>query len=302
MHKLRVFRSVGSTLSFRKAGEELCIAQPAVSRAVKALEDELGLTLVERTTRRVALTPAGDILLRHVEDAFLKIQHGTRLAKQAASGEAGNLLIGYSALATYGPMAELVLQYNRHKPDVITELRGLTSIEQIEAVKKGAIDCGLVLTVACREPDSHFVLFREQMVALVSRHDELANRPEISLMEITHKPFVFGPMRRWATFRSVVDSVCLQSGFLPNVKEEPDDVPVLLRCIQLRKGISLYGASIRESLPPDIMAIPITDAHASFEISLVWDPTNESPLTREFVKFARHVFQNAQTGGTVEPA
>ncbi|MBX6426969.1 MAG: LysR family transcriptional regulator [Variibacter sp.] len=287
LERLRCFLAVADRLSFREAAQRLNIAQPAVSRAVKTLEAELGFKLLERTTRRVALTEAGAVLAREASEAFQRLQRAVRSAEQAAAGEAGEIMLAYSAQAAHGPMAEIVVQFRSAFPNARVSLYLMSSQEQLEAFETGTIDVGFLLSAACKRPLRHLVVARERFVVLVSKHDPLAARPSIALAELAQTPFVMGTPKRWLTFRSLIHSACLQSGFLPTVVEEADDVPVLLQLVSLRRGVTLYGAAIRSALPPDVTAIPLRDEHATFDISLAWNAMQDAPLVRRFIAFTR---------------
>jgi DNA-binding transcriptional LysR family regulator len=287
LSRLRYFLAVAESLNFRGAADRLHVAQPAVSRAVQLLEAELGFKLLERTTRKVALTPAGAVLARDAGEALAQLQHALRKAGQVASGTAGEIIVCYSAQAASGPMPKIVVAFRSAFPDAQVGLYSLSSDEQVPALEAGRADLGFLLTAACREPLRHLPVARECFVLLVSAYDRLADRQSVRLSELANLPFVLGTPKRWLTFRSLINNACLNAGFLPNVVEEADDVPLLLQLISLRKGVTLYGAAAAPSLPSDIKAIPISDAHGTFELSIAWHASRQTPLMREFIAVAQ---------------
>lgn len=287
LHRLRIFLEVATHLNFRRTAEHLRIAQPAVSRAVKLLEEEMGCLLFERTTRQVRLTASGEALSRAAESAFAILRSGVHTARQTAAGEAGTLAIGYSALTTYDVMPKLMVQYHEVVPTVRTELFLLSTLEQLDALRSGTIDCGLVLTEACPDPGAHFVFKKEALVALVSAASPLADAPILRLADLSGQSFVFGRRTRWATFRNVIEMICRQGGLVPRIEHEVDEEHILMRRVSMQSGITLYGESIKRSLPSDIVAIPISDPHAAFEISIVWNRDNHAPILRNFLGFMR---------------
>lgn len=291
--RLRYFLAVADCLNFRQAAQRLNVAQPAISRAVRQLEDELGFALFERTTRRVVLTEAGALLRVEGEQALRRLALALRQASQAAKGEAGELSLAYSAQAAHGPMAEIVVGFRSARPEAQVNLNLLSTQDQIDALLEGSLDVGFLLSAACKPPLSHVVVARERFVVLVSKHDQLARRRSIALAELSERPFVIGTMRRWNTFRSLVHHACLSAGFLPTIIDEADDVPLLLQLISLRRGVTLYGAAIAPTLLPDIAAIPVSDAQAAFDISIAWNEQFATPLIRAFVSHTRLVSEDA---------
>lgn len=286
LSQLRYFLTVAETLNFRRAAENLNVAQPAISRAVQQLESRLGFALLHRTTRRVTLTTAGAALAKQAGDAVQQLEQAVRNARQIATGKAGEIIVGYSAQATNGVMPGLVVRFRTAFPDAQVGLYSLASDEQVGALLSGRIDIGFILTDACKAPLEHMTIARERFVVLLSKYHPLAKRTSISIADLSSVPFVMGTPRRWATFRSLIDNVCLKAGFLPLVKEETDDVPVLFQLLSLQRGVTLYGASIVPSLPPDLKAIPIKDAFASFNLGLAWRK-EPAPLVQAFIEVAR---------------
>lgn len=285
--RLRYFLAVADCLSFREAAQRLNVAQPAISRAIRQLERELGFSVFERTTRKVVLTEAGAALRSGSAEALERLAVALRHAAQAAAGEAGELSLAYSAQAVHGPMAEIVVGFRSAMPNACIHLNLMSSQEQIPALESGRLDVGFLLSAACKSPLSHIVVARERFVVLVSKHDPLAGRASIALSELSERPFVIGTMRRWHSFRSLVNHACLSAGYLPRVVEEADDVPLLLQLVSLRKGVTLYGAAIGPTLLPDIAAVPVADEHATFDVSIAWNAARATPLLKAFIDFTR---------------
>ncbi len=283
---VRYFLAVAETLSFHRAAEQLNVAQPAVTRAVQQFEALLGFRLLERTTRRVELTPAGEVMAREGAAAIRLLERGRREAGQVAAGIAGEIIVAYSAQATNGVMPELIVRFRSAFPDAQVGLYSLSSDEQITALEDGRTDLGFLLSDACRAPLEHAVISRERFVLLVPLAHPLASRASVGMAELAGQPFVMGSPRRWGTFRSLIENTCLRAGFLPKLAEETDDVPVLMQLVSLGRGIALYGGSVAVALPPGIKAVAINDAHAEFSLSIAWrrDP---APLVKAFVAMAK---------------
>lgn len=284
--KVKVFLAVAESLSFVKAAARLNLAQPAVSRTVKSLEDDLGFALLERTTRRVALTAGGVVFAKESAKAMQQLALAARSARQAADAESGTLTVGYSALTNLRQMADIVVRFRAVCPAAEVGLHLMASSEQVDALSTGAIDAGILLSAACADSFEHAPVGRQAFVALFPQRHRLAHRSKIALRELASFPFVLGTMTRWRSFRSIVDSSCLQAGFLPRVVEEADDNPVLLRLVSIGRGITIFGASIGDGLPAGVVAVPISDEQAYFELSLGWRKLAGIALLQRFVDHA----------------
>ncbi|MEO9338731.1 LysR family substrate-binding domain-containing protein [Mesorhizobium sp. SB112] len=210
-----------------------------------------------------------------------------RQARQLANGKAGEIIIAYSAQAAHGPMADLVVRFKNENPSATLSLYQMSSHEQLQAIERGEVDIGFMLSAACKSSLSQLRVCRERFVLLLSGHHPLAKAETIGLSALRDAPFVMGTSKRWETFRSLVNSACVQAGFLPNIVEEADDVPVLLQLVALQRGVTLYGAAISSTLPSQVIAVPISDPHANFDIVVAWDGKRNAPLVDKFVGFLR---------------
>jgi DNA-binding transcriptional LysR family regulator len=287
LSRLRCFLSVAEVLSFRGAADRLNVAQPAISRAVQRLEAEIGFPLLERSTRRVSLTPAGALLAHEANAALDQLARGLAAARQLHAGTAGEIVVAYGNQAASGVMLDLVMAFRGAFPDAQVGLYSLSSDEQWAALRDGSIDLGFLLTAACREGLRHLIVARERFVVLVAAGHPFASKPSVRLRTLADMPFVLGTAKRWGTFRSLVDDACKRAGFDPQIIEEADDAPLLLQLVALGRGVTLYGSGIAPSLPPGIKAVPVSDARAWFEVSVAWDENRRRPLVDAFLALAR---------------
>lgn len=284
---LRYFSVVAETLNFREAAARLNVAQPAISRAVRNLELSLGCALFTRTTRSVRLTPEGAALAEGARRAWRELDLARRHIAQIRAGDAGEIVIGYSAQAAHGPMSKLLLRFKAAYPGTDLQLRLLSSEEQAAELLGGQIDLGFLLSAAVKPGVEHIRVAEERFVVLMSAHHPLAGRAEIALEELRGEPFVMGTPKRWRTFRSLVEGTCLQAGFLPEVAGSADDVPLLLEMVAAGQGVTLYGSAIKPTLPPGLVAVPLGAATAYFNLSLAWVAGRTLPAASRFVEFTR---------------
>jgi DNA-binding transcriptional LysR family regulator len=279
------FLAVCEMLSFSRAAERLGIAQPALSRSIRQLEDRLGYRLFERSTRRVALTPAGEILHAGARDALLRLEQAISHANNKAQGLSGTLTIGYSTFASAGPMSDLIIEFRRLYPDVKIGLRLLASSEQLAALATGGIDLGLMMSNVVTADQEKRAFSREPLVVLVSEGHPLASRSVVGLAEMVGTPFVVGSNSRWRGFRALIEEVALDNAVMLHVAEEADDLPVLLQLVRSGFGWTILDASFIPTLPPGIVALDLKRG-GSLSVSLVWQKRERSPLLERFLQVA----------------
>src|SRR6476659_8825277 len=190
--QLRYFIAVAEALHFGRAAAALHISQPPLSRAIRALEERLGMALFVRNRRRVELTPAGAHLLEEARRTLGQLQRTLLELRGMASGERGRLRIGFVSLADYGVLPELLKAYKAARPGVQLALREMLSPEQSLALDAGELDFGLLLPpVSEMEGLEHLVVQRERFVAaLPLRHRLAATRGALAMSELAGESFV----------------------------------------------------------------------------------------------------------------
>lgn len=284
--RISAFLAVGETLNFRKAAERLGIAQPALSRSIRELERQLGFALFERSTRRVALTPAGEVLYRDGREAMQRLALAQTRAERVAQGLSGTVSVGYSTFAATGPMSDIIIAFRKRYPQAQVGLRLLASSEQAQAFDDGALDLGFMMANVAAPPLHTLPISRERLVALVPASHGWAKSRMIPLQTLSTAPFVIGTARRWRGFRALIDGLTAARGLSLAITEEADDVPVLLQLVRSGFGCTILDGSFIPALPPGITPLEIEDVDATLDITLAWRADNLSPLAARFIEVA----------------
>src|SRR5438105_4259574 len=188
--QLRYFVAVAERLHFGRAADALHISQPPLSRAIRALEERLGVRLFARSRRRVELTPEGAHLLEEARRLTSQVERVVLQLRGMASGEQGRLRIGFVSLADYGVLPGLLKAFKTVRPGVTLALREMLSPEQAAALAAGELDFGFLLPPVSGEFE-HIVVQRERFVAaLPARHRLARARGKLGLSELAGDPFV----------------------------------------------------------------------------------------------------------------
>src|SRR5947207_1366335 len=195
LRRLRYFVAVAERLHFGRAAQALHISQPPLSRAIRALEEELGVVLFSRTRRRVELTPEGERLLEETRRLTGQLERTVHELRAMASGRHARLRIGFVSLADYGVLPGLLKSYKAAHPAVRLALREMLSPEQAAALHAGELDFGLLLPpVAGAARLDHMVVQRERfVVALPAKHRLARGTGSLRLRELAGEPFVMIP-------------------------------------------------------------------------------------------------------------
>src|SRR5215469_16096097 len=174
LRHLRYFTAVVQWRSYREASRRLYVAQPAISRTVLDLEDELGLKLFSRTKRKVELTPEGEIFYTEAMRTLAQAESAINTAKRAAKGEIGKLSVGFLGSATYAFLPELIRTFKAQYPGVKLNLEELSPLQQEIAFDKNEIEIGFTRTLTAEQNKtfSSRHLYDDPMMAVLpaSRH------------------------------------------------------------------------------------------------------------------------------------
>ncbi len=282
LRHMRAFFAVAESLHFKKASEVLFITQPALSRLIKSLEDEIGAELFSRTTRQVSLTEAGRLFLVECQQAFTHIQRGVQLAQRAARGDIGRISIAYNDFSINSSLPHLLEVFKEEQPAVAIELTYMPSHVQLDAIRNGEIDVGFLFGPLHEEGIAALSVSQERTVVLLPKKHRLAHRRSIRMEDLREEKFIIGSESGWKSFRSFVFDLCLRSGFIPQVVQEATSSTGILSLVAANMGISLYSESVRNFIRKDIAIVPVESTHATIETVAAWNAAYQSASFRLF--------------------
>jgi DNA-binding transcriptional LysR family regulator len=279
LRHLRYALAVADAQGFRAAAEMLNIAQPAISKAVKDTEVDLGFRIFDRSGPRVTPTPEGVVFLNDARQTVAHFERTIRASRQNAAGARGHIIVGYSALATSRQISEALDAFHRSVPGVQVEMHVMSTDNMLKNLKSGAIDLGFLLshpTVGAPGID--------QMPVWSSRIGVVAPAGEAPshVTGLSEMPFVMGLRENWRSWRALLDSACDRAGLTPVVVDEAWDVQVILQRVAERRGVTLFPMSMAESLPAALELVPIAGLDAEATISMAWSIKADTGLLRQF--------------------
>ena len=279
LRHLRYALAVADAQGFRAAAEMLNIAQPAISKAVKDTEVDLGFRIFDRSGPRVIPTPEGVVFLDDARQTVAQFERTIRASRQNAAGARGHIIVGYSALATSRQISEALDAFHRSVPGVQVEMHVMSTDNMLKNLKSGAIDLGFLLshpTVGAPGID--------QMPVWSSRIGVVAPAGEAPshVTELSKMPFVMGLRENWRSWRALLDSACERAGLTPMVVDEAWDVQVILQRVAERRGVTLFPLSMADSLPAALELVPIAGLDAEATISMAWSIKADTGLLRQF--------------------
>lgn len=263
LRRLQLFEQLGCLLSFHRTAEAVGIAQPALTRAIRQLEEEIGFALFVRTTRHTRLTPAGQVFHLRVQQWLREMDVVISDCRRLAQGGGGQgLLLGYSAQASHSRMSQLLFQFGLRHAGVDLNLRQLPSEAAYEEIAAGTLDGAFLIhddeylkRLALRS----ITIERQRVVALCAKSHPLATSKSINAQMLSKYGAVMGSQTRWQVFRKTVFQQLAMLGITPRVVYEADDTPLLLEVIAQSDYLGIYGCGIADQLPANLVALPLSE-------------------------------------------
>ena len=290
LRRLRYFVAVAERLHFGQAAQALHISQPPLSRAIRALEDELGVTLFARTRRRVELTAAGARLLEDTRRLVSQLEHTVQELRAMASGERGRLRIGFVSLADYGVLPGLLRSYKAAHPQVQLALREMLSPEQALALAAGDLDFGLLLPpVSGAARLEHLVVQRERFVVALPAKHRLATKGKVSLRELAGEPFITIPRRIAPRLYDIGTQLAAQAGISLNVAQEAIQMQTVVSLVSSGLGAAIVPASVANLGRRGVVYRGLAERHPRLDLWLAWPRGALGGAGRDFLALARRL-------------
>ncbi|TAL93510.1 MAG: LysR family transcriptional regulator [Rhodanobacter sp.] len=285
MRQARAFLAVAAELHFRRAADRLFTSQPALSRSIRALERAVGTPLLERSTRRVRLTSAGEAFASECRTALSHFDRAETAALDAVGGRGGRLRLGYMNFAISGGLPALLQSYQKQYPRVVMDLEYAPSAQQRVAVLQGTIDIGFTIGELRSQKVRNFLFERNDFVALLPSTHPLSARPELRLSDLAGEPFVLGTEETFSTFRRLLFPACHNAGFFPNIVQQASNSTGIFGMVAAGVGVSVYAGCARSTKMTGVVVKPLVDVEDTIPTFAIWAADNSSEVLHGFTTF-----------------
>jgi DNA-binding transcriptional LysR family regulator len=286
LRHVRTFLALSEELHFGRAALKLRVAQSAVSQTLRALEQELGVTLFERSKRQVSLTPAGSQYVEHARAALARLDEGAAAARHAASGEIGQLRLSFTLMSALTILPRVVTRFQRAHPRVRVLVTPGGSSEQLDAIRQGHCDVGFMAFKRDVKPLETLVVARAALVAVLPSRHRLAKRPRVELAELAGESFIFLKPQSEPQIYEYFRAHCARAGFEPRFVMEVEHLEALLAFVAAGFGISCVPSLVERVPFRGVTSVPLA-LEARGGISAVWQPRHLSPTATQFLDLLR---------------
>jgi DNA-binding transcriptional LysR family regulator len=292
LRHLRYFVAVGEEQHYGRASRRLRVAQPALSRQIQDLEEEVGFKLFERLPRGVKLSAAGKLFLDDARRILQEVSDAAERAARVARGRSGTLRVGFTENASWrGVVPDSFRRFREQQPDAELQLRPAASVDQLEAIRSGRLDAGFVNFMPTADPELDQLTVADQYVELaVPKRHPLAKMRKLRLRDLVDVPFVWFP--RWAApaFYDQMMKACYRGGLKsPRIAQEGLNEATILSLVSTGLGVGWVLRSARWRSPATVVILPVVDLKVTMQLALAWRRDNASPLLTSFIGEVRRL-------------
>lgn len=287
---LRFFLAVAEELHFGRAALRLHMAQPPLSQAIRALEEELGARLFERTSRTVRLTPAGQALLPEARAILAHAASAAALARRVHQGEAGELRVGYMNPVMDAVLCRALAEFRRQRPEVELRLVELPTPGQLEELRAGRLDVAFIRLVQDEGQDlrglSTRPVCREPYVLALPEGHSLEKLRRVPLAEVAAQPLILFARSALPRLHGEILAALRATGREPRVVQEVAGKHASLALVAAGIGLCLAPASARDWKRRGVVLRPVEPGLPEVCMGAAWRTGQENEAVRALVALA----------------
>lgn len=286
--QLRYFVTVAEELSFTRAALRLHISQPPLSQQIQALERDLGVTLLERSKRKVALTEPGKVFFEQARQILAQADLARSRTAAVAAGHSGQLRLAYTLSVSFHPaLPRSLLRHRQIAPGVDVQLREMNNVPQFAALLAHEIDVGFVRTEPRHLQDARKLrlrlLDREPLLIALPASHPLASRDKLHMSEMAGEAFVTQSREVAATLHDRLTKLAASAGFQPRTVQQAQQISGLLALVAAGLGVALVPSTMRAVRLAGVSYVPLADPAAQLLLAVASRADDSSPVLAQFL-------------------
>ena len=290
LRHLRYFVAVAEEENVSRAALRLHVSQPALSRQIRDLEDELGFALLERSAKSVRLTEAGRVFLTETRAVLQRVAEAVATARATAERAGGELHIGYAMSPTVRILPQALRAFQSQRPEIRVKLHDLSTEEMLEGLRGGKLDLAFMV----RSPASTMLrgLRWENLTALPVRlavppKHPFARRASVKMDEVARCPLIVFSRTEYPDYGELLAAWFPGPKGKPHIAEEHDSVASLIAAVEAGSGVALVTESLSCVTGQRLKLLPLSPEPEPLAIAAVWPKEEGAPAARQFLACAR---------------
>ncbi len=293
-HLLRYFVVLAEERHFGRAAQRLFITQPPLSTALKTLEEDLGVVLVERDAKHFTLTPAGDAFLLEARKVLAQLQRAADVVRSVSQGMAGRLDVGITGSMVYRNVPQYCNRFLANRPDVELCMHEMSTGEQLRALASGDLDVGFLNIGYPPDELALLALDSETLVACLPSNHALANEADLDLTQLAHDDFVmFARDVSPANYDNVI--ACMhQAGIHPRTSHAARQWLTVVALVSTGCGVALVPACMAKAGINDVRFVPLRGVKMLTPAIMAWRKNDDRVLLAALIETVRECVQSGK--------
>ncbi|MCR5665844.1 MAG: LysR family transcriptional regulator [Eubacterium sp.] len=291
LNQLKYFIAVAQSHSFTKAAQQFYISQTAITQQIKALEQIVGTTLIDRNKRPIVLTPAGSVFLTEAELMVRQMESAVTIAQNAASGQSGTLKIGYTKGYERSNLSNWIREFKQHYPNIFVSCYRMTTDLLASRLVGGQLDLIYTWDSTNLQQNAEIGYRAVEevplMVALYPSH-RLAGRKQLTRKDLIGEQFLY--MSPSEATNSYGDAHFMtlyeEAGFKPRIVFRSTNAESIFIMVASEQGISILPDYCTKKLDnaDNLIFIPLKGEHEYERIDALWRTDNHNPALHQYLQ------------------
>lgn len=288
LRQLQYFSEVARHLSFTKAASTLHVTQPSLSKTVKQLENELGVSLFYRSSKKLELTDAGRAVLANTMQVLESFENLTSELSDIMELKKGEIRIGMPPIVGAAFFPKLISKFKEEYPGIHITLTEVGSKLIKEGVEDGSLDIGVICNVPIHHDSFEIIeLTKDPLLVIVHKDNPLATSDSVCLKDLSEESFIM--YRHDFSLHDRIQEEFLKKDFVPNLVCESSQRDFMVEMVRVKFGIALLPSKIALTInQPEIKAVKLDDCFIPLELGVIWKKHKYQPFAvKEFVAMTK---------------
>lgn len=281
---LRYFLVLAEELHFRRAADKLYISQPGLSKQIKQLEDILGFSLLERSSRLVKLTYAGQYLKKELEVLIKNMNNTLSHAQMISEGNEGIIRVGYVGSAMQKLIPELLITFSQKFPGIQFSLKEMDNQKQLEELVSHQIDVGFIRMEEVPNQLKVKPVFEESFSIVLPEDHPINEKNFTNLSQLKTESFIFFEKSYSPAYYGKIMSIFEDSGFTPSVSHSTVHANTIFRLVENRFGLSIVPSSLQLGYNLKVKFIELINISQRAILYMSWHRENRNPVVEKLLQ------------------
>jgi len=280
VQQIKNFLVLCDTLNFRKAAEQINIVQPALSKQIQLLENEVGALLFNRNKRTVILTEAGIFFQKETNRILHDLNKTIVRTAQLHNGEAGEIRVTHASSAMNTVVPSFLVKVKHTWPDLKTIVQETSNFQQIEMMLARKTDIGIAPNILVPPEISSKILYKENFVLILPNNHPSSKKKFTDLSVLKNETFILPQLSTGIGYVEAILQICQGFGFKPKVAHESAHSIGVLRLVEAGLGISIEPISSVRGANMNIKLVELKNLPQKVTMTLFWLREREEELSR----------------------